>query len=670
MLILLKSPQIMPQLLNHGKKTVPAALRRDVWRPYFAVHFPETAAGARAGLAAYRRLREFTMRRQLDPPPDYLITTEEDYEKAKRAAGDPADVRERQIDGKLKLPMIGQRLPKKLRAKKLMDQRATSVADLSFVLALAQRELPGLEHKVKISPEERDRVKRAQLGRKGKKRLSAIRGEEEEAQKEIAELQVIAQSVDRKQGQMPLDRQVADQLSIEYDGIVAGSNRVINMADIERVKTERGEDESGNTSHEIEVLWADFRDGTYAQGWPEGVLHGELQPVAASKRAGMRIRQHETVDDDGVLIQKQKAAVSTVSGWSPHIIGRLKDYDYKPFQEVLRQNAERNRPSRVDEATRMEEFTERESFGPTRQRLTDAADKVEALVSDPEFYRLGQKEAAEEYMEPDERSRLAQFQKKRSALLKRLAPLRQLEVKYPELTIDADFREYWDLHSTLGGNERLKKILGRIAGQEHEQKKEEVAPDTALNEVLNEFVPQDTESKPVLLDAEERTRLQQEIGQTAAELAEMSAVIAAAQRAKQSPRPDTNIPEGPLPGSEAAPPAEIDIELTTKKLERLKAHQTTVTMRLAMGQPALADFLEDREIYEQHMKELLPKSYRDRIYWSGEGGSEFGVKAWQKEYTAPSTEEVARSSEVQREEGKGFVKRLGERVGGWLGRGR
>ena len=69
-------------MINHGKKTVPADLRRDMWVPYYSVHFGE----ARIGLHAYRLLREFSMQRQLAPPPE-MITVTEDYLALKRPKG-------------------------------------------------------------------------------------------------------------------------------------------------------------------------------------------------------------------------------------------------------------------------------------------------------------------------------------------------------------------------------------------------------------------------------------------------------------------------------------------------------------------------------------------------------------------------------------------------------
>ena len=439
----------MPQLIYHGKKTVPAALRRDVWRPYFSVHFPETPVGARAGLTAYHRLRQFALRRQLDPPPEHLIATEKDYNKALTEGGDPVDVREKRLKQKIKLPMIGQRLPKRMRAKKLMDQKATSVADLAFVLRLARRSMVRLRRESKVTQDEEDQERFKLLGRKGIKRLKAIREEEREEEKDIAERQSLVETVDTKQGRVPLDKKVAEQLSIEYDGVVAESNRVINMADIESARASSQRDPA-----EIQVLWADIRDGTYAQEWHKGVFHQELQPVVTSKRAEMRIRQHEAIDEEGYMIDQQRGPVSVVSGSSPHIIGREKPPNYKAFQEELRVKEDRRRESRAPEAARFEDYLDRHNFVQTRAKYTQAADSFDALVSDPTFIALVGKEENGEYLNPNERSHLA----RQNQLLDTLRPLRRLELKYPDLTADTDLREYWEMCSGPQSG-RLESIL-------------------------------------------------------------------------------------------------------------------------------------------------------------------------------------------------------------------
>ena len=90
--------QVLKQLTFAGKKTLPSALRKDMWRPLFTATFPSPSQG----LAAFRKLRELRM------------LHEHNWEHP-----DP-DAR--------KLP------EKKERGRLIMDQKANSIADLAWVL--------------------------------------------------------------------------------------------------------------------------------------------------------------------------------------------------------------------------------------------------------------------------------------------------------------------------------------------------------------------------------------------------------------------------------------------------------------------------------------------------------------------------------------------------------
>ncbi|KAL9109859.1 MAG: hypothetical protein Q9227_005562 [Pyrenula ochraceoflavens] len=126
----MQNGQIMPQLLYHGKKTRPAALRRDLWTPYFSLQF----SSPRLGKLAYAQLRELSALHQLLPEESRITNTEEftDYMFKRKGKGyDPNDETSR--------PRNGQIMPKKWRARVLMDQKAVSVADAAFVIGLQDR---------------------------------------------------------------------------------------------------------------------------------------------------------------------------------------------------------------------------------------------------------------------------------------------------------------------------------------------------------------------------------------------------------------------------------------------------------------------------------------------------------------------------------------------------
>lgn len=92
----------LSQLPFLGKKTVPARIRKDLWRPMCLATFPSP----HAGLLAYRKLREFRRLHETAYPASLIQ--------------DPNNPRAN--------------LPKKKRSLILMDQKANTVADLAAVL--------------------------------------------------------------------------------------------------------------------------------------------------------------------------------------------------------------------------------------------------------------------------------------------------------------------------------------------------------------------------------------------------------------------------------------------------------------------------------------------------------------------------------------------------------
>ncbi|KAI5203170.1 hypothetical protein E4T39_04405 [Aureobasidium subglaciale] len=90
--------QCLKQLTFAGKKTLPSALRKDMWRPLLTATFPSTSQG----LSAFRKLRELRM------------LHEHNWEHPDPEAR--------------KLP------DKKERGYLIMDQKANSIADLAWVL--------------------------------------------------------------------------------------------------------------------------------------------------------------------------------------------------------------------------------------------------------------------------------------------------------------------------------------------------------------------------------------------------------------------------------------------------------------------------------------------------------------------------------------------------------
>ncbi|KAF6222342.1 hypothetical protein HO133_001428 [Letharia lupina] len=132
----LNNAAALSQLPFLGKKTVPSRLRKDLWNPFCMVYFPSP----HAGLAAFRRLREFRALHEKSYPLDII----------------------RETEGKWK----GSLLPKKRRGKVLMDQKANSIADLAAVLQLQ-----------KIGPSE-ERIVNAERRRRRVETLKKQKGED------------------------------------------------------------------------------------------------------------------------------------------------------------------------------------------------------------------------------------------------------------------------------------------------------------------------------------------------------------------------------------------------------------------------------------------------------------------------------------------------------------
>lgn len=102
------------QLPYNGKKTRPAALRKDHWHPLAHITFPPGASSS--GLSAFQKLREYRRRHELSWDPS-----------------SPLFKRVPEI-GETELQKSNTHLPNKLRARKLNDQKANTVADMAAVL--------------------------------------------------------------------------------------------------------------------------------------------------------------------------------------------------------------------------------------------------------------------------------------------------------------------------------------------------------------------------------------------------------------------------------------------------------------------------------------------------------------------------------------------------------
>ena len=190
------------QMAFFGKKTKPPSLRKDMWRPVCLALFPD----ADAGHTAYRKLLEYKRLHETAYPIELI----------------------QEKEGKRK----GEMLPKKKRAKVVMDQKANCVADLAAVLAQWERPL-ALRREVKdeMSAEEKRRVK-------------------------VKRKQFLAEN------QKALERW--ERISKRWGERRAGK-KPNNWANETR------------SLEGVEIMWTDLRDAEFAAEWPEDVVHDNLR---------------------------------------------------------------------------------------------------------------------------------------------------------------------------------------------------------------------------------------------------------------------------------------------------------------------------------------------------------------------------------------------------------
>ncbi|KAL1965677.1 hypothetical protein VTN77DRAFT_5177 [Rasamsonia byssochlamydoides] len=235
----LEKNNVLSQMVFHGKKTVPATLRKDMWVPFYSVHFNDS----KVGLRAYHLLREFSMQRQLSPPREMITITQEFLDR--KRPRDPVEAEKFDEEYKDK---IGRLMDKKQRARVLMDQKATSVADIAAVLKIQEEEIKnGFAD-----------GKRGYLTRTARKRRREGRRKEAEASQRAAE------RVDEFEDLISTDQ-------VEY-----------------KIEDPSGNDEYDVQGDEVKILWADLYDAQYAESWPERVRHGELELTRDHVMPGQR----------------------------------------------------------------------------------------------------------------------------------------------------------------------------------------------------------------------------------------------------------------------------------------------------------------------------------------------------------------------------------------------
>ncbi|KAI9667351.1 MAG: hypothetical protein M1821_000166 [Bathelium mastoideum] len=324
----MRNKHALEQLAYFGKKTVPAKLRKDVWAPLASVTFPHT----NQGLDAFRKLREY--RRLRDVTWD------------REAEGMPPE--------------------KKRRKQVLMDQKATSIADLAAILhrqekfgseSLAEAQRVRAEHDAKAVEEQRQLE--AELQNLAKR---ARNGEIAELEAQIANLSSQTQGIDssdalasqgeerRKLEQKILGlRQLKNSMKRADEAVQAGTvsdiakkqvtRRIIDRALVGQAPKDILREQSlidGSwppprfgrrrilsipkpvtyyTVSGVRIAWSNVLDTEYAESWPAAVQHthmGFTRHTAASPdqppQMEVSVRRGSPADENAFRMRKRAEA--------------------------------------------------------------------------------------------------------------------------------------------------------------------------------------------------------------------------------------------------------------------------------------------------------------------------------------------------------------------------
>lgn len=267
----------LAQLPFLGKQTVPATIRKDLWRPLATVSFPH----AHQGLLAYQALREFRKRHELE--------------------WDPA-----QFQG----------MSKKQRGRKLRDQKANTVADLAAVLGRQEEVARESEGDREIKSEE-ERSRRARLDEvlKEKKHLRMELAKVAEGSKEEVK---VARYRELKRQKMRLMKDIA----------AAEAGIVKPKAPWERKTKQR----PTMSMDGVKIEWADLLDAEFAKTWPQSVVHdvfahagnrGRYQAPSVVKPFNVEEQFDYTPEDEVNMVESGQTEEVASSSTLDRIVRRL-----------------------------------------------------------------------------------------------------------------------------------------------------------------------------------------------------------------------------------------------------------------------------------------------------------------------------------------------------------
>jgi hypothetical protein len=275
----------LKQLAFIGKKSVPADIRPDFWKPYCTVTFPT----AYQGLIAYRKLREFRRLHEVSwdkTQPELL------------------------------------KFPRKYRIRALMDQKANAVADLAQVLEIQRTQASLMKENIQnlaIRKQEFLAKKWAEIEELAKK---AEQGEVARLEPEIKRLEdsLPRKTTDKEKERITkairLQTHRLKKLQWAQRQIAAreGAEKIAAPLEMVKVTEEKEGDQATATTETLAlpapkinlnnpvttsvlprhlqgtppepfslegvvVEWADLYDAEYAKDWPEAVTHDVMGTV-------------------------------------------------------------------------------------------------------------------------------------------------------------------------------------------------------------------------------------------------------------------------------------------------------------------------------------------------------------------------------------------------------
>lgn len=170
-------------------------------------------------------------------------------------------------------------MPKKWRAKNLMDQKATAVADVAAVLLIQEAEDPNT---IDARQEDRRKQRIELMSNKGKRRYARRREESTKKDTEIKQ-----RIIDAENPELGIEKYAYARIGLEHGADYTLPHGGVWIPELQSQAGQEGKGESAirqTTSEEatpgknqVEVFWADIDDAEYAEKWPQTVIHGELE---------------------------------------------------------------------------------------------------------------------------------------------------------------------------------------------------------------------------------------------------------------------------------------------------------------------------------------------------------------------------------------------------------